>query len=201
MNNEYVTSVKKHVKEMLAGNKKRYWHTIGVANTCACLAMRYGVDIERTYIAGLLHDCAKCLPDETLISECRKYSIEITDSELAAPYLLHGKVGALYARLKFNIADEELLSAIECHTTGKPAMTLLEEILFIADYIEPYRDNAPNLEDIRRVSFVDITEAVYRVCNDTLEYLKSNGSRIDATTVETYEYYKDEYIKTKQINT
>lgn len=191
MNNEYVTRIKKGVKDILKDNKNRYWHTIGVANTCACLAMKYDVDIERAYIAGLLHDCAKCLSDDELIKECTVNNIPISKYEKKSPYLLHGKVGALYAKQKFDIDDTEILSAICCHTTGKPGMTTLEEILFIADYIEPYRNKAANLDMIRQIVFNDIKLAIYHVCNDTISYLNRNNADIDETTVLTYEYYQE----------
>jgi predicted HD superfamily hydrolase involved in NAD metabolism len=190
MNNEYVAKIRDDVQAMLGTNKKRYWHTVGVANTCACLAMKYGVDVERAYIAGLLHDCAKCLSDDELLRECAQNDITVSEYEQQSPYLLHGKVGALYAGTKFNIEDEEILSAISFHTTGKPNMTRLEEIVFIADYVEPFRDKAANLDEIRGLVFNDITFAIYRVCNDTIEYLKRSGSVIDETTVQTFEYYK-----------
>jgi predicted HD superfamily hydrolase involved in NAD metabolism len=190
MNNEYVAKIKDDVQAMLGTNEKRYWHTVGVANTCACLAMKYGVDVERAYIAGLLHDCAKCLSDDELIRECEKNGIAVSKYEQQSPYLLHGKVGAYYARTKFQIEDEEILSAISFHTTGKPDMTRLEEIVFIADYIEPFRNKAGDLDEIRGLVFDDITFAIYRVCNDTIEYLKRSGSVIDETTVQTFEYYK-----------
>lgn len=189
MNNEYVDTIRTGVENILKNNKKRYWHTIGVANTCACLAMRYGVDMERAYIAGLLHDCAKCLSDDELIRECQDAGIEISEYEQISPYLLHGKVGALYAKEKFGITDSEILSSIIYHTTGKPAMTMLEEIVFIADYIEPYRDKASNLDEIRGIVFNDIDLAVCRVSEDTIKYLKNNGQTLDKATVDTYTYY------------
>ena len=151
--------------------------------------MRYNVDIEKAYIAGLLHDCAKCLPDDELLYECKMNSIEVTDFEYKSPYLLHGKVGALYARTEFGIDDDEICSSIKYHTTGKPEMSKLEEIVFIADYIEPYRNKADDLDEIRSIVFVDIEKAIYLVCEHTLEYLKANNKPIDKTTVDTFNYY------------
>jgi predicted HD superfamily hydrolase involved in NAD metabolism len=190
MNNEYVSTIKNGVEKILENDKRRFWHTIEVANTCACLAMRYCVDMEKAYVAGLLHDCAKCLSDEELTRECERAGIEISEYERKSPYLLHGKVGALYAMELFGVKDDEILSAITCHTTGKPAMTPLEEILFIADYIEPYRDKASDLDEIRSIVFTDIKLAICRVSGDTIKYLEKKGQMIDAATVETYNYYK-----------
>lgn len=76
----------------------RYRHTLGVADTSACLAMRYGVDMQKAYIAGLLHDCAKCVPDTVKLEECNRYGIEVTEFEKNSLYLLHAKLGAYYAK-------------------------------------------------------------------------------------------------------
>ncbi len=191
MDNDYINSLRKSVKREFTEDKARYRHSIGVANTAACLAMRYEVSMEAAYIAGLLHDCAKCLSDEELLLRCRKYNIPITEYEKQSPYLLHGKLGAFYAKERYNIDDEDICSAIKYHTTGRAGMSPLEEILFIADYMEPLRNKAADLDEVRKLVFVDIKKAVYVVTKDTLEYLKSMNKPIDPQTVVTYEYYKN----------
>lgn len=94
MDNEYIQALRKEVKKEFTADKARYWHTIGVAETSACLAMRYGVDMQKAFTAGLLHDCAKCYSDEQLIKICESNNIEITQAERLSPYLLHAKAGA-----------------------------------------------------------------------------------------------------------
>lgn len=191
MDNLYIEKIRKQVKEALKKDRMRFRHTLGVADTCACLAMRYAVDIERAYIAGLLHDCAKCVPDDVKMIQCRENNIKLTTIEIQNPYLIHSKLGAFYARNIYGIKDEEICSAIQYHTTGRAAMTILEQIVFLADYIEPYRNRADNLGKIRGLAFVDIERAVYEVLSDMLEYLRSNHkSSIDMTTEDSYEYYK-----------
>ncbi len=176
--------------------EKRYAHTIGVQHTAACLAMRYGEDVEKASIAGLLHDCAKCLTDEDLLQECEKYNIEITPLERRNPYLLHGKLGAYYTKNKYGIDEDDICEAIKYHTTGRPEMTLLEKIIFIADYIEPLRKEIPGLSAIRREVFIDINKAVYMALENTLNYLKHTAhgqqKEIDEMTVRAYEYYKED---------
>ena len=113
-------------------NSRRYQHTLGVSYTAASLAMCYGCNIEKARIAGLLHDCAKCLSDTELLQTAREHELPISESEEADPYLLHGKVGAYFAENKYGITDPDILSAIVFHTTGRPNMTLLEEIIFVA---------------------------------------------------------------------
>jgi len=179
--------IKKKLKTEL--DKARYEHTIGVMDTAACLAMRYDCDIEKAEVAGLLHDCAKCIPNDNKLRMCKKFGIEITSAEKKAPFLLHAKLGAYIARKEYDVEDQEILSAIACHTTGKPEMSLLDKIIFIADYIEPGRDKAPCLPEVRRLAFQDIDKALIHILQDTLSYLEESGQQIDPTTQAVLDYY------------
>ena len=177
--------LKKLTKEMeQVQTPKRFTHTLGVEYTAAALAMRYGADLEKAQLAGLLHDCAKCMENDKLLSICEKHHIPVKEVERRNLYLLHAKVGSFLAR------KEEILNAILYHTTGHPGMTLLEKIIFTADYIEPGRKQAPNLTEIRRMAFTDLDEAVKKILADTLEYLRSGEGEMDPMTEETYQYYK-----------
>lgn len=168
----------------------RLEHTIGVAYTAAALAMRHGADVEKALIAGYLHDCAKHLSEEELVKTCKKNDIPVSETELKNPSaLLHGKVGAFFAREKYDVEDEEILSAIRFHTTGHPDMTKLEKIVFLADYMEPGRDKAPNLPLIRSLVFEDLDKGLIKVLQDTLEYLKSSDKPVDPMTQLTYDFY------------
>lgn len=183
-----ISKAKKVLKEYMDGS--RFEHTIGVMDTAACLAMRYGADMEKALIAGLLHDCAKCMPDSKKVKICMKNQIPMSETEEKNPFLLHAKVGAYIAKEKYGVDDEEILQAIACHTTGKPAMTLLEKIIYIADYIEPMRNKAANLPEVRKLAFEDIDRALFKIFSDTLLYLKDTSKSLDAMTVQAYEYYK-----------
>lgn len=190
---DYYKKLRKKVKDVMT--KARYEHTLGVEFTAASLAMRYGVDIDKAEIAGLLHDCAKCIDDEDKFDDCKKYKIELTDVEKRNPFLIHSKLGAVYANKLYGIDDEEVISAIRFHTTGKPDMTLLEKIIFIADYIEPGRDKAPNLKEIRQMAFIDIDEAMYMILKDTLDYLDKGEGEKDELTKDTFLFYKEFHDK------
>ena len=156
--------LKKLTKEMQkVQDPKRFTHTLGVEYTAAALAMRYSEDVERAQIAGLLHDCAKCMENDKLLSVCEKYHLPATDVETRNPYLLHARVGSYLAKKEYKIEDPEILSAILYHTTGRPGMTLLEKIIFTADYIEPGRKQAPNLTQIRHLAFTDLDAAVTKI--------------------------------------
>ncbi len=172
-------------------DKDRYQHTLGVMYTAAALAMAYHYDMDKAMLAGLLHDCAKNVPHDKKIELCKKHHVEITDIERENPFLLHAKVGAIIAKKKYDVKDEEILHAISVHTTGAPAMGTLDMILFIADYIEPGRDKAKNLKKIREMAFQNLEHTVEKILSDTLNYLNEKSGRIDPTTELTYEYYKN----------
>ena len=136
--------MKKRVSSHL--DKERYEHTLGVMYTAGAMAMRYHVDLEKALIAGLLHDCAKGLSSDKKLKLCEKYQLTVSESERKNPGLLHAKLGAYIAKTKYGIDDMEIVDAIAYHTTGRPEMTLLDKIVYIADYIEPNRNEAPNLD-------------------------------------------------------
>jgi len=180
--------MKKKLKKAL--DKERYEHTKGVMYTAASMAMAHGHSIEQAMIAGLLHDCAKCIPNDQKLMLCEKHHILVTSAEAKNPSLLHSKLGAFLAELEYDITDPEILHAIKVHTTGEPDMSVLDKIIFIADYIEPGRDKAPNLDKVRKIAFVDLNACMAQILRDTLIYLKQGNEIIDPTTEMTYEFYK-----------
>jgi len=193
-----IAKIKQHLKRKQTAD--RYEHTIGVAYTAVCMAMRFDCDLKKAELAGLLHDCAKCFSDEVQLSKCGKYNISITEAERAAPYLLHAKLGAFIAMDKYDVNDKDIINAILYHTTGRPAMSTLEKIIYIADYIEPGRTKAPNLTEIRRMAFVDLDITMLMILSDTLDYLgKKQKNNVDEMTGKAYDYYKKLDLEKKQI--
>ena len=160
----------------IAGKLKKYldedrlWHTLGVMQMSASLAIRYDYPMDN--------------------------KIPVTDFEREHTFLLHAKVGAWVAREKYGVTDPEILSAITWHTTGKENMTLLEKIIYIADYIEPARNKAPRLAEIRKIAFENLDLCMYEILHDTLEYLDDDPQDIDQATIQAYNYYSD-LINTK----
>lgn len=179
--------LKKCLKKELT--KERYQHTIGVMYTAASLAMKYGYPMEDAMLAGLLHDCAKCLSDNERLKICDQQNISVTEIEKKHPHLLHAKVGACLAQKAYGVEDEDILHAIRVHTTGCADMNLLDQIIYVSDYIEPGRDKAPRLSDIRQMAFTDLNRCCAMIFQDTVEYL-SSSSDMDPTTLEAYEFYK-----------
>ena len=164
-----IKDLKKELKKEM--DDSRYEHTLGVMYTCAALAMRYNYDLEKAMLAGLLHDCAKCMPNAKKLKMAEKHHLEISELERKNPFMLHAKLGAFLAKKKYDIEEEEILDAIRWHTTGRPQMTLLDKIVYIADYIEPKRDKAPNLAVIRQMAFTNLDDALLKILTDTLGYL------------------------------
>jgi len=158
--------------------------------TAASMAMRYGENMEKALIAGLLHDCAKCIPGAEKVALCEKNGIEITAIEQKNPGLLHAKLGAYLACEEYGVTDEDILMSIRSHTTGRPGMSLLEKIIYIADFMEPGRKELPNMADVRKLAFEDIDKCLFRILKDSLVYLKGRDYAIDPMTEETYNYYK-----------
>ena len=180
--------MKKRVESHL--DKERYEHTLGVMYTAGAMAMRYQVDLEKALIAGLLHDCAKGLSSDKKLKLCEKYQLTVSESERKNPGLLHAKLGAYIAKTKYGIDDMEIVDAIAYHTTGRPEMTLLDKIVYIADYIEPNRNEAPNLDEVRALAFQDMDACLYVILKDSLAYLETKNEVVDPRTEQTYQYYK-----------
>ena len=181
-------SIRQELKTILKPD--RYIHTTGVMYTSASLAMRYEEDIDKAMYAGLLHDCGKFTSGEEQINLCHKYDIELTESELMMPALVHAKLGAYFAEHKYGVTDTDILNSILYHTTGRPNMTMLEKILYIADYIEPNRKMIPKLTEVRSLAFTDINKAIALSASSTIGYLKKAGKPVDPMTEKTLEFYE-----------
>lgn len=192
-----IKKIRKAMEKSL--DPKRFEHTLGVAYTAAVLAMRYDCDVLKAETAGMLHDCAKCMSNEKRLNICKKHNISVNDIERRNPFLLHAKVGSYIAMQKYNIHDRDIINAILNHTTGRPDMSLLEKIIYVADYIEPGRKQAPNLTQIRKLAFSDLDAALLKILEDTLVYLGEGEGEVDPMTQKTYDFYKD-YMQNKKAN-
>ena len=168
----------------------RYEHSLSVSFTCICLAMRYGISIRKAEIAGLIHDCAKQFSNDELIALCRKNGVALTEEQIQSPQVIHSLYGPTYAQQAFHVTDPEVLSAVYYHTLGKPAMSMLEKIVFTADYIEARRDQARRLPELRKLAFTDLDRCIYEINKDTIEYLEKSGKAVCRDTMQTYVYYK-----------
>ncbi|HHW48424.1 MAG TPA: HD domain-containing protein [Clostridiaceae bacterium] len=168
-------------------SKKRFIHSINVMNCAVELAKRYEVDTEKAAIAGLLHDCAKNIEGDEALRLCEKFNIELDNVTRYQPSLLHGPLGSKIAEIEYGISDREILSAIYYHTTGCENMSLLEKIIYIADYIEPGR-RFPGVEEVRKTVFENIDAAIIMSLDRTIKHVLLRGGLLHPNTVNARNY-------------
>lgn len=149
---------------------KRFRHSRGVAETAKHLAEKYGADANKAYEAGWVHDCAKELSLVDMQHIVQEAGIKADEQLLSSRALLHGPAGSILAETKYGITDSAVQSAVYFHTTGHPDMTLLEKIIFLADYIEPSRD-FPGVEKLRKLAEIDLDEALLTAYDSTISHL------------------------------
>lgn len=152
---------------------KRFKHTQGVAEEASKMANKYGCSTEKAYLAGLLHDCAKCIPTNEKLKYCKKYGVDLDEVLKSQPDLTHSFLGAKIAERDYGIQDKDILNAIAYHTTGRAKMSTLEKIIYIADYIEPNRAYHEGLEKARELAYKDLDKAMIEILNNTIEYNKN----------------------------
>ena len=161
---------------------KRIPHVLGTEQEAIRLAERYGADVEKARVAALLHDCTKRLNLPEQLALCRRYGIGLDELEERTLKLLHAKTGAAIAREVFGV-DGEIYSAILWHTTGRPGMTLLEKIMYLADYIEPSRA-FPGLEELRRACYENLDAGLRMGLEMTIREMNELGTPVHRATVE-----------------
>lgn len=165
--------------------EKRFRHSVGVSETAGKLAEKYGADADKARLAGMLHDIAKYFPDDRLAAVIRRRKDVSDDFLKFSDKLWHAPVGAVYAEEKLGITDREILDAMTYHTTGRKNMTLLDKIIFLADYIEPGRD-FPGVEAVRDAAGKDLDEAVYQELQRTMMHLLEKRKSVYPKTFEAY---------------
>ena len=168
-------------------NKGRIAHVHGCEEEAAALAKRWGISERTAAEAGILHDITKRLNPEEHLDLCRKYGIDNDGREMQEPKLMHAKTGAAFARDLFGISDE-VYEAIRWHTTGKPAMTTLEKIIYLADYIEPTRD-FEGVEKLRKLAYEDLDKAMELGLKMSIDEITARGDDPFEITRRAYEYY------------
>lgn len=179
---EIKTKLKAHLKE------SRYIHSLYVADTAKRLAGIYGIDSHKAYIAGLVHDCAKCYSNEELAAKIKVYNINLDDASSSSPQLWHSFVGAFEAREEYGIRDEEIFDAIYYHTIGKEAMEPLTAVIYLADAIEPTRDY-PGVDEIRDASEKSLEKAIYLYTKGTIDFVASKGNVLHPNALKVRDYY------------
>ena len=170
-------------------NRKRVPHVIGCSETAARLARKYGADETDAKRAGILHDVTKALNAQEQLKLCDQYDMILNNFERLNPKLLHAKTGAVVAERVFG-ENPAVCDAIRWHTTGKADMTVLEKIIYLADYMEPNR-SFEGVEELRRVTEQDLDEAVYLGLTMTMEQLKANRREIDMNSGAALRWFEE----------
>ncbi len=156
---------------------KRVDHVVGCSDTAAALAEKYGVTVEDARRAGILHDITKALNGPEQLQLCEKYAMILDSFEREHPKLLHAKTGAVIAREIFG-ESQAVCEAIQWHTTGRENMSMLEKLVYLADYMEPNR-TMDGIEELRRLTWTDPDAAMIMGLEMTMTYVRSRGAKVD----------------------
>lgn len=176
--------------------ESRLNHILRVEQMALELAEHYKLDVEKAASAGLMHDLAKYFKPQKLLEMARSERLDIDPVSEANPHLLHADVSAIVARDTFGVKDEEVLQAIANHTLGRPGMTRLSCVVFLADSLEPGRGNTSELEALRRLSCQNLYQAVWLTCDYSLKFLLETHSLIHPRTIATRNWFLQE-VKNK----
>ena len=169
---------------------KRFSHTLAVADTARHLALLHGLDAQKAEAAGLLHDCAKCMPLRELQRIAKENHLTEDVSILESGALLHSVVGAHLARTEYGCEDPEILNAILSHTTGKPGMSPLAMAVWLADTIEPTRAPYPLLDKVRMLAGLSLEKAMIVSLEGTLQHVRKKGDAVHPATTDTLAWLK-----------
>ncbi|NJO39297.1 MAG: HD domain-containing protein [Cyanobacteria bacterium CRU_2_1] len=186
--------MRQHVLDWLAENvpESRVKHVLRVEETAISLAYEYAIDLADAAQAGLMHDLAKYFRPQILLDMAQKAGLAIDPVDEANPHLLHADVSAIVAREKFGVDDPKILEAIANHTLGRPGMSPLSCIVFLADTLEPGRGDTPELNLLRQVSRQDLFKAVWMTCDYTLKYLLETRRLIHPRALSTRNWFLEQ---------
>ncbi|MDO5142132.1 MAG: bis(5'-nucleosyl)-tetraphosphatase (symmetrical) YqeK [Eubacteriales bacterium] len=162
----------------------RYPHSLGVERAARWLAERYGGDVDKACAAAILHDITKHLSPQEQLNLCEKYGIIPCAVEKKEAKMLHGKTAAAIARTEYGM-PEDVCAAIACHTTGRAGMTVLDKILYLADYIEETRDFS-GVDKARELAQHSMDRALLYCYDQTLTDLVARGKSIHSDTIAAY---------------
>jgi predicted HD superfamily hydrolase involved in NAD metabolism len=171
------------------GSRHRYTHVVSVARLADRLAAHHGEDASKARVAGMLHDLARLYPAQRLLDECERREMPIDAFERAHPIVLHARLGAEIARERFGIDDEAVLSPIRKHTTAAARMSRLDELVYLADGLEPGR-NFPERAALERLAFEDVAAAMLGTLRASIAFLESRGAAVAPQTLAALAVYE-----------
>lgn len=178
----------KQAKELVRSrlSDQRYEHTLNVKKMAVKLAKRYGADEEQAALAALLHDAAKEISKDEMRAIMRAYPEYAEGGEARPTSVWHGICAAILARTEWGVEDEAVLSAIACHTAGKPGMSRLDKILYLADMTSAERDWS-GVNKLRRLERNDLDAAMLVALKQTNDFVLSQGKPLDPMSKAAYE--------------
>jgi len=179
--------MKNKLEQMLS--IKRYLHSLRVADEAVAIAKHYGIDEQKAYLAGLLHDCAKNINTMQSINILEKNGVSLTECEKMSSGLLHAPLGAIIAAKEFLVDDSEVLNAISCHTTGKANMSELDKVIYLADLIEPGR-NYVEIDSLREAVYDNLNNGMFAGLDYSIKYVLLKKSVLHPNTVEAWNYIR-----------
>lgn len=178
-NAEFLEEIKKRL------NPDRLYHSLNVADEAKKLAKHYGADEQKAFTAGLLHDILKNTPDSELLQYFERNGIMLTETERASRKTWHAMAGADFLRRELHVTDEDILSAVRWHTTGRAGMTLLDKVLFVADFISADRDY-PGVDRMREKAYVSLEDAMLEGLQFTINELVENAWPVHEDSIRAY---------------
>lgn len=179
-------------------SKKRFTHSVNVADMAKKLAEAHGYkNPDEAYTAGLVHDCCKEISTAEQLAMVKKSRRNVCEAELKTPALYHAVAGAYYAETVFGFTNEDFLNSIRYHTTGRAAMSELEEIIYMADLVSVER-SFKDVEKFRKLAFADMKKAVLETVKHSIHEVVDKGSLIPTQTLEAYNYYTELCKKTEE---
>lgn len=161
---------------------RRFAHSVNVSESAAELAYLHNADVEKARLAGLLHDCARDMPRNTLLHTAQAFGIVFSRIELREVALLHAPVGAQLAQTIYGIKDPEVIKAIAVHTVGGADLSIIAKIVYLADYIEPNRSFA-GVEKLRELAKTDLDAAMLAAYNHSIQYIINRNGLIHPATI------------------
>lgn len=173
------------LKESL--HPKRYEHSVNVMHEAVILAQHYNINEKKAMTAGLLHDCGREIANGEAVDYAKSIGIKVGVVEKVQPVLLHAHVGRYIAEKKYGVTDKEILDAISFHTTGARGMDKLAMVVFLADLIEPGRDNKGAVK-LRRLVRQDLEIAMLEAIKLNIEYLLESGRYIHPSCIDCWNY-------------
>lgn len=191
-----IEQMKEKLKLMLSDH--RYTHSLGVVEAAVKMAKVFGADEKKAELAALLHDCAKQIPHDEQLKLCYEYGVETDEIKEKQKGLLHADLGAHIAEIEFKISDREILDAIKYHTLARENMSDLEKILYLADIIEPNREEFDGLTELRRLCFLDLDEALLYGLNLSIAHVEKKGGTLHPQTIKAKECIEQKLMKGKK---